>query len=414
VNLVLYEISLGGHYGVYARAIAIAARQRSWNLTLVIPQREQDHPMQRELSAIIGSQNIAITPHHVSPFRGRSRTALLAHQFRQYWAALRSLELLDRPCDFVYTSNLGFMDKAIMLMGSPARVPMGGMCMRVGFHMRGAEVRSSGPATLPGELQLRRLASARGIACVTTADPALFAYCQNRRGVLRRLKYVPEIGMEAPTISRSEARRSLGIEGAERVILVYGALTEKKAIPELLAALAALPTRDRITVLAVGQTDPWMDRYFATIEVRRYVQEGRLKVHAGFAGRKVEAAAFAAADAVWVAYNDRGSMSGVFFQAVCADVPVIAPSEGILAWLTRMYGVGISVDNRNHQQTARRILTLWSESTQAYRTNARTIADQHRPGNVGTAVCDAIHDSVNTAAAKSPQTRKDQVMLWNC
>ena len=198
MHLGLYEISVGGHHGAYAKAIAREAVRRSWKVTLVIPQSDRNHPTLREISALIGPKNIVLTPFFSRPFGGGGKAALLAHHFEQRRAAVRSLALLDRNCEFVYTSNLGYMDKAMIVMGSPSRVPIGGMCMRVRFHMSTIEGHPRGPASLLGELQLRRLASTSGVTCVTTADPALFHYCQAEEVHLRTLGYVPELGMDPP------------------------------------------------------------------------------------------------------------------------------------------------------------------------------------------------------------------------
>ncbi len=394
MHLGLYEISLSGHHGGYVKAISRAAIRLGWKVTLLTPERESNHPMFKELSSILGSENIATTPHSCMPWAGGGKIKLLAHHFEQHRAAARSLQLIEDRCDFIYTSNLGCLDKAMLLLGSPSRKrPIGGMCMRVRFHMpftEGKASRHSLPVAF-GDLQLRRLASISG---VTTADLPLFEFCQSQKGSLQNIKYVPEIGMEPPAIGRSEARRQLGIDEGGQVILIYGALTQKKALPELVSALAAVPRERRVTVLAVGKIDDWMTRYLATTKARQSVEQLRLIIHAGFADEAREAAAFAAADAVWVAYNDPGSMSGVFFQAVCSGLPVIAPNHGVLRWLTQRYRVGVCVDRRNAVETMNVILDLLSDrdALDTFRANAEAIAGRHVPASFGEGVCSAVRE----------------------
>jgi glycosyltransferase involved in cell wall biosynthesis len=392
MHLGLYESSLTGHQGAHVQAIVGASIRRGWKVTLVLPASESEHPMFHHLSTVLGPDNLIVSPHACPIWTQRGKAGLLAHHFRQHRTAARSFALVDKRCDFIYTSNLGLMDKAMLVLGPPSpRKAMGGMCMRVRFHMpyiEGQASRHSVKVTF-GEMQLRRLAS---IAGVTTADPALFEFCQNGGGSLRNIRFVPEIGMERPSISKIDARRKLGIAESDRVILVYGGLTPKKAVAELVAATALIPEEQRVLVLAVGKPDEWMTGYLATAEARLAMEQRRLVVHGRFADRALEEAAFASADAAWVAYNDAGSMSGVFFQAVCSGLPVIAPMKGILRWLVRRHGVGISVDPQDAPATAKTILSLLSDphALQTVRANTEAIAERHLPSTFGDAVCDAI------------------------
>ena len=58
----------------------------------------------------------------------------------------------------------------------------------------------------------------KGIACMT-ADPSFMELSATQRlKCFRKVKYVPELGMEPPTVTRREARDRLGLAEDDRVI----------------------------------------------------------------------------------------------------------------------------------------------------------------------------------------------------
>jgi glycosyltransferase involved in cell wall biosynthesis len=111
-----------------------------------------------------------------------------------------------------------------------------------------------------------------------------------------------------------------------------------------------------------------------------------------FADADLENTVFAAADAVWIAYKGHSTMSGVFYQAACCGLPVIAPDYGILNLLTAQHGAGISVDPDNPEETGRQLQELLcdGDNREGLSQNLANIAELHFPENFGRSVCDAI------------------------
>ena len=93
--------------------------------------------------------------------------------------------------------------------------------------------------------------------------------------------------------------------------------SRRKGLPEVLAAVGTIRAAERPTVLAVGKTNKWMDRYinFSGAEksnpgaslgsARRISTDGQ---------REVVTSPQQMPCGLW--HNDRGPMSGVLFQAL--------------------------------------------------------------------------------------------------
>jgi len=400
VRIALYEVSLDGHRFSYIRAIGSEAVRRGWKPTLVLPSTVRSHPAIGALSDCVGPQNILFGDYATPELKSISPLGLLMHHLRNHQVASGALQSFLPRCDFVYFPTLDYLDQAILLRGSPSgTVPMGGMSMRVRFHMRAAGIdsRVTRAASVAGALAFRRLLKLPSVRCVTTADPTLGEYSRGRGTKdFRKVRYVPELGMVVPAMDVTEARTYLGLEKRQHVVLVYGAISVRKGIPELLSAVARLGDLP-LCVLIVGQADDKAREFLETPYVMKMVNAGRVKLRMSYSGDLDEAAAFAAADAVWVAYRNHSTMSGVFLQAVCAHRPVITADYGILPWLAARDGVGISVDATDPDSTAGRIADLFSDHGKydTYRENTVRIAARHLPSSFGSSVCDAIASSLN-------------------
>ena len=76
-------------------------------------------------------------------------------------------------------------------------------------------------------------------------------------------------------------------------------------------------------------------------------RQHRLHVLEGWADEPTEAAAFSAADVVWLGYDGHWQSSGVLIQACQAGLPVLACDRGIIGWFTRKHRIGLAVPVQN-------------------------------------------------------------------
>jgi glycosyltransferase involved in cell wall biosynthesis len=394
MKIVLYDIGLTGHKGSYLSAISKEAVRKGWHVSIVLPKRVEAHFQMEVLRKNVGSENIFLTDHWVETPPKFSRLSLFRHHIAQREVAVQSLRPFIGRCDFIYTTNIDYMNNAVQLFGAPSYpTPFGGTVMRARFHMKAIGV-SGAKSTAAGLIEgfnFRRLLSAKGVSCVTTADPGLADFCHSQRErTFKKVKYVPEIGMLRPSIGRDEARARFGFRPNDRVILVYGLISKRKGIDELLQAVRRLERDSPIKVLVAGQPDEEM-RLVLQSKFDDLKSE-RLRLLLGFVDYDLENTVFAAADAVWVAYKNHSTMSGVFYQAVCCGLPVIAPNYGILHWLAGKHGTGITVDPDAAEETGRQLTKLLCDGEEYAEISqkARDLASFHSPESFGRAVCDAI------------------------
>ncbi len=399
MRVLIVEPKAGGHHMVsYVRFIVRAAARRGWSVQLLTTGNAFGHKAFELVRSELPPDSEVHVMDDVEKPPSSGSVALMQAQNSFYNALARGFSKLPggREPDFVYVVNLDHFDKVLSLKGSPfGRLPFGGMMMSVKFHRHamglGPESRND---FFYGWLFRRMLAIPDLKFCTVVDEPFMeYAAGQDRREY-RKLVHVPDVGELRGDMSREGARRKLGIGEGRFVVLVFGTLTRRKGIRELLQAVEEL-SREQSAVqvhLAGRQNEPvraLMKTPLATGLKRR----NRLMVSEGFQDEEQEYRAFRSADAVWVGYvmGFTGS-SGVLIQAASIGLPAIASDEGLVGWLTKRHGLGVTVTPGETSSVKRAITEL--AGNEALRNgcaeNGRRFARRHTADGFGAAVCDVI------------------------
>ena len=167
----------------------------------------------------------------------------------------------------------------------------------------------------------------------TAASAArVVVHCDVARDALRRLwpaaraVVLPHPARELPPLDRDAARRHLGLEGAERVVAVPGAIRDYKDVPGLVYALrrAAGPG---VRIVVAGQP-----RDVALGDSVQRAADGDARVLLRLDRQQDEdlRAVIAAADVAVLPYR-RVLTSGAAIAALAEGVPVVVPALGCLA-----------------------------------------------------------------------------------
>jgi len=219
-----------------------------------------------------------------------------------------------------------------------------------------------------------RLLGLPELSSIVSTDPTLEPYAarQHQRD-WHKVKSVSDFGAPVRKRDRTVARLRFGIPSGTCVVLVYGTLTSRKGFGMLNAALThdACPTS--VIALVAGRVARSGRLVTESEGGRTLRKQGRLVLIDRFLSDEEEGDAFAAADIVWLGYENFYSLSGVLFQAMQADRPVLAQDYGLIAWLARRHQLGIVVDTRNPLKTAS-VLADFSANPVPYQPEPQALA----------------------------------------
>ncbi len=400
LHVALVEPDGGGHhFALHVRAIAAEAVRRGWRITLLTTDVAMRQPaydiVQRESGAVITT---ALLPDYTAKRRDPRLLRGLAHEARR-WRALRAATaavLVPAAVDAVYVGSLEQTARLFALRGSPfGRIPFAGMYTKVRFHHRrtGVHGRIGPRARFIETMLFPRLLAIPTLRAVPVLDEPLVKWTRTQAApAWRKLAFVRDgSGLRAHP-DRARARAELGIAPEQLVVLLYGALEVRKAVPQLIAALADPRVPVTIAMLAAGKQYDFARAALAAEPAARLRAQGRLYEDAGFLDDAREARAFAAADIVWICYRDFDAMSGVMVQAADAGLPCLACDRGLIGWNVARHGLGVVVDGSRHEAVVAGLLRLAgdAELRRACAERGRLFAAGRTVENFGASICDAV------------------------
>lgn len=143
-------------------------------------------------------------------------------------------------------------------------------------------------------------------------------------------------------------RKSLGIETGRQVFLLFGVLSERKGIYQLLDAILQLPPNlcEKLCLLLIGPLElSEKEQIQARItEISQSLPIQIICSHDFIPDREIQPY-FQLADVILAPYQRHIGMSAILVRAAAAQTPVLASDFGLMGEITRRYQLGLAVDS---------------------------------------------------------------------
>jgi glycosyltransferase involved in cell wall biosynthesis len=308
------------------------------------------------------------------------------------------------PVDFVIVP---YLDDCLLGLAT-TREAFGGtpwlaITMRTMFHYRdmGVMAPEQSFAGLRRSLAYRILRQ-HSTAAVLTIDPTLAEFAAGQADpLLHKIRYVPDPATRHEQLpSKSHARQRLGITDDARVVLLYGAVSERKGAALLVKAAASTACSERIHLLIAGKywemdalqnSDAWL-----ALAARR-----RIHPINGFVDDELERLILAAADCMWVGYIGFYGVSSVMALAGRHAMPVLASSYGLVGHFTRQHQLGAMVDPHDQSSIVAALNRLVNEPEffQRAGSNGSNVYERHSPIELQRLVVETVTGSWGASAS---------------
>ncbi|WP_146014081.1 glycosyltransferase [Trinickia dabaoshanensis] len=352
--VLIVEPDFTGHRWRYAQWAAQAFAEAGHPCVIATHRANAGHPLAREIAnAQMPGVSLALIddPEPASAFALQAERIPYVRYHRYFAHAYASVSACT-PIGFAVVPYVDYFIHALPLLGSPFRdTPWIGITMRTTFHHRHVGVKTPDrPLVNAIKANLfRRALRAPGLRTLLSIDPTLPEWSV-RPGALKEssasILYLADPFPDAAAGDSLAARSRLGL-GPGPHLLVYGSITERKGIRELVAALARM-TRPPTLVVA-GQQDE-ATRAFLHLHGTRLTPQPRIIDR--FIDNDMELDLFRACDVVWLGYTGHYGMSGVLVQAYRFGKCVIATSEGLIGWFCAGETLGPVLEDLSAQSIA--------------------------------------------------------------
>lgn len=198
---------------------------------------------------------------------------------------------------------------------------------------------------------LARLISQKTLTSLFTIDPSFVHYVPRwrHRQWRSKFRYLPD-PITLPPGERPRGRRSFGLDDASVVLLLFGALSERKGVAELIDGVTWLASMAKaqgaspsLKILIAGRSDAAIAKLLQSDKARRLIVDGVIVHIDRWLSETDMADAFAASDICWLGYKAHEHMSGVLVAAGVAGLPVVATTDGVVGWLVKKHQLGLAI-----------------------------------------------------------------------
>lgn len=347
--ILIFEIDLTGHHSIYLEKISEAYLELGHEVTVVVSAKYQTHEVLNRLSqqyshafSIVIMSEVECDLAMKSSLGDVGREIAIWRLFHKTYRVINT----TKKVDLIFLTYADYCLNAIGLLGSPfENTQWSGICMRPTFHFKACGV----IAPTPVMLHLKRLLFMRVIRLKTlltlfTIDELLVGYIKDKRPALaNKLCYLPDPADPPLSLDALALRQRYNLPQNAKVILIYGAIDERKGIYNLLDTLEASADLGKWHALVVGQQSDAVRAEFLTERWQGVKQAKRVHIMDTFVADIVEHHVLAMCDVVWVAYVGHYTMSGVVVRAGMYCKPVIACEEGLIGWYAREKSIGVLI-----------------------------------------------------------------------
>ncbi|MCW5983240.1 MAG: glycosyltransferase family 4 protein [Bryobacteraceae bacterium] len=270
------------------------------------------------------------------------------------YAALYDWELF---CRYAGRTNAtcGFIvhiDRYLPLLasGAAAPLPVAGIYFGPSFHYREAGLAGMvpAPAALRQKFVLARALRHPGLNTLFFLDPFAAERARLFPHGEKAVYLADPVTLEQSSPDRVDALRAeLAIEPNRRTFLLFGHLTQRKGVGQVLEAVRLLPpgVSRRICLFFAGAIDP---RYQATLDrdvsALRAAASVQVVTRYGFIPHADVAACFQLADVILAPYQRHAGMSGILLLAAASRKPVLSSDYGLMGEIARRHQLGLTVD----------------------------------------------------------------------
>lgn len=347
-RILIIDPDTSGHHPNYLGLVAMAFAGAGCDVTVAA---DLAHAAIREQ---LDGQPWATIDFRVPSLRGgRNRDLALVRDQVHYWRRCRALIRALAATGWRGRVFFPYLDRivhAIGLLGSPGDdQPCAGILMRPQFGARqGGGFRQRLRQRLLSWM-FRRLIRGGHLDQLCVIDPLTAA--DTRSAIADASLPLTELVDPADCFRsrpRATARALLGVPADGHLVLVYGEIARRKAVPELIAALSERPGFGRALVVGRSGQDLGTSLLDAVGGDAERLASLMIRIDRRVSDAE-ERLAFEAADSVWVAYHDHPGMSGVLVQAGQMGLPVFGCAAGAIGLYCRDRSVGLPLEPRDPQ-----------------------------------------------------------------
>ncbi|WP_019504097.1 glycosyltransferase [Pleurocapsa sp. PCC 7319] len=354
-QLMLFDLVVGGHHGSYIQHLVEywVNQNLSSKLHIVVsPRFLERHADVAELISEHSLENINLVV-----ITSEEEAALNSNgsKIKRSLRAIREWNLLCKYAKSLEATHclIMYFDTCWLplVLGKKAPCDFSGIYFRPTLHYRNfADYSASGNEKLPRwreKLTLTRILGHSQLQTLFCIDPFAPKFIEDQfQSSVQVLPLADPVKMDCDSkLPLKDLKDKLGIEANRKVFLLFGALTGRKGVNQLLESISFLPPElcRQICFLIVGEGN----QQLIEAQAASICQTKPLQVisHCQFVPEEDVPKYFQLSDFVLAPYQRHIGMSGILLLAAAAQKPILSSNYGLMGELVRRYCLGLAVDS---------------------------------------------------------------------
>jgi glycosyltransferase involved in cell wall biosynthesis len=368
-KIMLFDLSIRGHHPSYIQHLIKywQDKQLSGQLDIVVsPKFFKEHADVVALS----SENVKFTAitneEEVNLNSRKSKVTRNLRNFKEWNIYTKYAESLQASHSLLmYFDTCGLP----LAWGVKSPCPFSGIYFRPTFHYN--EFTGYQPSWKDRVQELRerfllsRILGNKQLQTLFSLDPFAVKHLNKFNSHVKAVHLPDPVEMlKVSEIQPSTIKENLGVEPGRQIFLLFGAITARKGIYQLLESLLLLPSEvsQKLCLLIVGESGikDELEKLIANVcqvkpiqIIRRYefIPDSEIQTY------------FKLTDFVLAPYQRHVGMSGILLLGAAAQKPVLSSNYGLMGEMVRRYQLGLTVDTTKPEEIASG-LTHFLESPQ--------------------------------------------------
>lgn len=175
-------------------------------------------------------------------------------------------------------------------------------------------------------------------------------------------------------------RQQLQISPHRHIFLLFGELSDRKGVLQVLRALNLLPrdVEQSIAIVLAGPVDAGSNSIYAEIEQLQQSSQIQIALCDRYIKGEEVQQFFELADTVLALYQKHVGMSSILLHAAAAEKPVISTNYGLMGAITQQYQLGWAINSEDLDQIARSLIRAVSQPIFCNLAKMQQFADENR------------------------------------
>lgn len=302
--------------------------------------------------------------------------------------------------DIILIPTLDWIAKSVEILGSPfENTPFVTLYMAPKHHRKTMGLGLSSRQDWIYDILFRKLLKIPTLKNLFVFEKTFIEYAKKRyKKFSGKIKFIPDFGLIKLKSTKKQARFNLGINQNSKVILVYGSLSVRKGINELLKAMLCEEIPKNIVILLSGKPDEETIKLLKNPNFKNLINFKKIFIFFKFHNTFEEQQAFAAADAVWLGYAEGfDQSSGILYQAIQADLLLIGRNSGIIGKYINEYHLGVTVSPSKTKSVVSTIKHLFDKEKSFYNKSKKErkfLKDLHSPERYSSILFNVLKESL--------------------